>query len=154
MQSIYVSVQSCVRANGSFTNFFECPVGLKQGCLLSPILFSLFINKLTDKLSNSGIKGLQFFPDITEILLILFADDVALLSDTVVGLQRQLAVLEVFCDDYHVEVNTVKTKVLVFKRGGNLSRREKWIYKGTTLEVVNGFHYVGLLFTPKYHWFV
>ena len=95
------------------------------------------------------IRGLQFFPEIIEILLLLFADDVISLSDTIVGLQRQLSILEYFCDDYHVEVNTVKTKVLVFRNGGNLSRTEKWTYKGTILEVVNGFHYVGLLLTAQ-----
>ena len=131
--------------------FFDCPihVGLKQGCLLSPVLFSIFINRLSDKMSESGNKGLQFVPEITEILLMLFADDIILLSDTVVGLQRQLSILEYFCDDYHVEVNTTKTKVLVFKNGGNLARTETWTYKGTDLEVVYDFHYVGLLFTTQ-----
>ena len=74
-------------------------------------------------------------------------------SDTVVGLQRQLSILEYFCDDDHVEVNTAKTKVLVFKNGGNLARTETWMYmyKGTDLEVhvVYDFHYVGLLFTTQ-----
>ena len=124
-------------------------IGLKKGCLLSPVLFSIFINKLWDKMSNSGIKGLQFFPEITEILRMLFAHDVILLSDTVVGLQRQLSILEYFCDDYHVEVDTTKTKVIVFKNGGNLARTETWKYKGTDLEVVNGFYYVGLLLTTQ-----
>ena len=116
---------SCVRANGSFTKFFECPNGLKQVCLLSPVLFSIFIEKLVDKLIESGIRGLQFFPEIIEILLLLFADDVILLSDTIIGLQRQLSILGYFCDDYHIAVNTGKTKVLVFRNGGNLARREK-----------------------------
>ena len=119
--------------------------------MLSPVLFSIFINKLSDKMSERGIKGLQFFPEITEILLNLFADDVILLSDTVVGLQRQLSILDYFCDDYdnHVEVKTTKTQIVVFKNRGNLARTETWKYKGTDLEVVNGFHYMGLLFTTQ-----
>ena len=119
---------SYVRANGSFTNFFESPTGLKQGCLFEPcntVLFSIFIEKLIE----SEIRGLQFFPEIIEILLLLFADDVILLSDTIIGLQRQLSILGYFCDDYHIEVNTGKTKVLVFRNGGNLARRAKWTYK-------------------------
>ena len=58
VQSIYNSVQLSVRANGSLMGFFDCPVGLKRGCLLSPVLFSVFANKLTDKLLNNGIQGL------------------------------------------------------------------------------------------------
>ena len=113
---------------------------------MSPVLFTIFIEKLVDKLIESGIRGLQFFPEIIEILLLLFADDVILLSDTIIGLQRQLSILGYFCDDYHIDVNTGKTKV---RNGGNLARREKWTYKNTNLEVVNGFHYVGLLFTTQ-----
>ena len=62
VQSIYNSVLSCVRANGSYTNFFDCPIGLKQGCLLSPDLFAIFINQLPDKMSESGLKGFTTIP--------------------------------------------------------------------------------------------
>ena len=48
-----------------------------------------------------------------------------------------------------VTCNTVKTKVMVFRRGGRLRKNEKILYKGNELDIVNGFHYVGLLFTPK-----
>ena len=46
-------------------------------------------------------------------------------------------------------VNIIKTKVMVFRRGGMLSRREKWKYNGKILEVVNGFQYVGLMFSTQ-----
>ena len=91
-QSIYYSMLSCVCANGSFTSFFECPIGIKQGCLLSPISFSMIIEKLVNKMWESGIRGLKLYPEIIEILLLSFADDVILLSDTIIGLQRQLSI--------------------------------------------------------------
>ena len=46
-------------------------------------------------------------------------------------------------------LNVVKTKVMVFKLGGRLHANEMFFYKGTKLEIVNGFQHVGLLFTPK-----
>lgn len=46
VESVYVTVKSCVRTQCCNTKLFRCPVGLKQGCKLSPILFSLFINEL------------------------------------------------------------------------------------------------------------
>ena len=45
------------------------------------------------------------------LLILLFADDVAMLSDTVVGLQRQLNVLQNYCTDSGLTVNSDKLKL-------------------------------------------
>lgn len=71
------------------------------------------------------------------------------MADSVRGLQKQINITEKFCDTYKMVVDTVKTKVMVFRRGGRLRKNEKILYKGNELDIVNGFHYVGLLFTPK-----
>ena len=44
-------------------------------------------------------------------------------------------------------VNVIKTKVMVFRKCGILSKTEKWFYDGKLLEIVNGFQYVGLMFS-------
>lgn len=149
ISALYNSVKLCIKStnNGNLSDFFNCPLGLRQGCNLSPLLFSLFINELAVDIQNSGVHGIQLFPSVTEIFLLMFADDVALLADTVNGLQRQLNTLERFSDNNNLHVNTEKTKILVFKRGGQLSRREKWFYKNTQLDCVSGFTYVGNYFS-------
>ena len=38
---------------------------------------------------------------------------------------------------------------MTFKRGGAVSKNEKWLYKNERLEVVNCFTYVGVYFTPR-----
>ena len=38
LYSIYKQVRSCVRVHNEYTEYFECPKGLKQGCLLSPAI--------------------------------------------------------------------------------------------------------------------
>lgn len=149
IKSMYACVKACVRVNNEFSEFFDCPLGLKQGCVLSPVIFSIFINDLALMIENSGTRGIQLFPDLTEIFLLLFADDIALTSDTVLGLQKQIDTLKRFCNEYKMVVNVIKTKVMVFRRGGPLSKRETWLYDGNVLEVVNGFQYVGLLFSTK-----
>ena len=72
---MYKTVKACVRTTEGLTEYFDCPSGLKQGCLASPILFSMFINEFAVLVEKSGIRGVQFFPDLTEILLLMFADD-------------------------------------------------------------------------------
>ena len=119
---MYGQVKACVRVNGDLSESFDCPNGLKQGCMTSPLLFTFFIDDLAKLLNNSGLKGIQLHPDTFELLILLFADDVALMSDTVVGLQNQLNLLHGFCEETGLTVKTNKTKIMVFKNGGGLSR--------------------------------
>ena len=149
IKNIYNSVKACVRNGSVYSDVFDCPIGLRQGCNLSPMLFSLFINELYMVMKDSGITGIQLTPDTLQILMLLFADDVALTADTVNGLQQQLNVLNKYCQEWKLSVNIQKTKILVFKNGGNLSKHEKWFYEGERVEVVNGFSYVGLFFSSK-----
>ena len=92
LKVMYESVVSCVRVDNHSTEFFSCPFGLKQGCMFSTELFSMFINEITVELNNVGRHGIQLQPGILEILLLsLFADDLALLSSTATGHQNQLS---------------------------------------------------------------
>ena len=149
LRSMYDCLLSCVRSNAEYSEFFQCPIGVRQGCILSPTLFSLFINQLSDHLENNGRHGISLMPDILELFILLFADDVALLSTTPVGLQNQLNCLKVCCENMALNVNRDKTKVMVFRKGGYLGKYEKWSYEGTKLEVVNQYCYLGYNFTTK-----
>ena len=74
----------------------------------------------------------------------MFADDVALLSDTVVGLQRQFNLFCDFCKEKKLKVNIPKTKVVVCKNGSMLSHNKHWTSNGGKVEVVNALTYLGL----------
>jgi len=146
---MYNSVKSCIRCHAGISDYIDSNTGLKQGCLASPILFSFYINELVTIFEQHNVRGIQLHPDIMQISLLMFADDLALISDTIVGLQNQLNILSNFCNDYKLKVNEDKTKVVVFKNGGALSRFEHWTYQNTYLQAVNCFTYVGLCFTKQ-----
>ena len=63
---------------------------MRQGCVLSPTLFSFVINELALEVAKNGSYGIQLTPDIIQILIMLFADDVILTSYCVKGLQIQI----------------------------------------------------------------
>jgi len=76
--------------------------------------------------------------------MLLFADDIALISDTVPGLQNQLNVLKRVSDNLGLVVNTEKTKVVVYRMGGHLARHERWYLGQERLETVNEYKYLGM----------
>jgi hypothetical protein len=148
LRAMYSSLISCIRVNGLYSEFFECPTGVRQGCVLSPALFSIFINQLASHMSENGRHGIQILPGLIELFILLFADDVALLASTPIGLQNQLRVLENCCEQMQLEVNIEKTKIMVFRKGGILGKHEVWYYKNEKVDVVNKYCYLGYIFSP------
>ena len=65
-------------------------VGSKQGDVTSTFIFNLYINELSRLLRERNHRGISITDEIPDIFCVLFADDVANCSDTVIELQRQL----------------------------------------------------------------
>ena len=134
------------------TQFFDCEIGMRQGCLSSTLLVSLFINDLVDLLKIECNQGIYISDIIDEILSLLFADDVSTFADTVLQLQKQLDVIDKFCDSTGMSINLEKLKVIVFRNGGILRKNEKWFYKGKEIEVVPYYKYLGTYFSSRLCW--
>ena len=80
--------------------------------------FFFFINELAITITEKGTRGVQFVQDMAQVFLLLFADDVALVSLTPSGLQNQLDNLEAEADRLKLEVNLAKTTIIAFRKGG------------------------------------
>ena len=70
IKSVYDSLLSCVRANGEYSDFFDCPVGVRQGCVLSPTIVSLFINQLANHITETGRHGIQLLSGLVELFIL------------------------------------------------------------------------------------
>ena len=76
----------------------------------------------------------------------IYADDMVILGKDANDLQKSLDLLDVYCSRWGLQVNTDKTKIVVFRKRGGLRDNETWTYKGSQLEVVNEFNYLGTVF--------
>ena len=143
IKAMYASVQACVKINATtdLSGFFHCLQGLKQGCIASPILFSLLVNELANEIFAKARHGIPLGPTDIELFLLLFADDLTLLASTVIGLQNQLNVLSVAAERLCLTVNLDKSKVIMFRKGGFLAAKEKWFLGGAVLDMVNKYKY-------------
>ena len=75
----------------------------------------------------------------------MYADDMILFSETIEGLQNMLNTLSIYTEKWGLSVNTKKTKIVVFRRGGRVNVDEKWMYEGNTLDIVDQFCCLGVL---------
>ena len=86
--------QCAVKLSNKQTSFFSSDLGVKQGSLLSPMLFDLFINSLAEEINAIGV-GATYGEN--KIGVLLYADDVILMADSAEDLQILLNTLHSWC---------------------------------------------------------
>ena len=86
-------------------DWFDVKIGLKQGCILSPLLFNIFINDLAQTLNNLECGASYGEGDVS---ILLYADDIILLSDNEATLQRMLSCLNDYCLSWGLTINFEK----------------------------------------------
>ena len=127
------------------SDFFGLNIGVRQGCILSPLLFNLFISDLAKKFDT--MEGKLQLGNIS-INSLFWADDLILFSETKEGLDRLLKTLEEYCNENEIMINTKKTKCMIFNKTGRLMRRPFFL-NGVKLEMVRLYKYLGFVLTPS-----
>ena len=122
---MYNNVKIRVRCGSKLTDYINCTYGVKKGDVCSPVLFSLFINELAVKIIEKGKHGATLTIDYLELSILLLADDIALLAETVIGLQTQLNNLQHAAFSLDLKVNLNKSNIVVFRKGGYLAAKGK-----------------------------
>lgn len=143
VEAIYRESRASVWSGVELSDSFCFNSGVKQGCLLSPLLFALYLNDLHDFL-----EGGVFINNIN-IRLLMYADDIVILADDVLVLKNMISKLEEYCTMWNLEVNLAKSEIMIFRNGGRLASNEKWFLNGQTIKIVSEYKYLGVLLTPK-----
>lgn len=152
IQSMYQNIKSCVFVNGKKSDFFESGIGLRQGENLSPVLFSLYVNDLESYLMQQNVTPIEMkLRSIDDepwlkLLVLLYADDTVILSDTPAGLQHCLDKICEYCRQWKLVINKEKTKAMVFERRKSAILPVFFI-NGQEIETVCEFKYLGVVFT-------
>ena len=131
---------SCERG---FTESFGVKTGVRQGCLLSPIIFLMVLDSVLSKTNNKP-RGVQW--TINERLEdIDFADDLCLISSKLIDMKEKIENLNKEGSKLGLKINERKTKEMRL----NTTNEEEITVNGHTLERVEQFQYLGSLITKQ-----
>ena len=92
---------------------FECKNGVKQGGVLSPILFCVVIDVLLRRLRDCGA---GCYLGSTFVGALAYADDVSIIAPTFSSCQKMLDVSFQFAEEFHLLFNSTKSQAVVFGR--------------------------------------
>ena len=145
IKSIYANDSAAVRTSEGISEIFRCLLGVKQGCPLSPTLFGLYIDGLEQHLLQTAGIDAPTLSALREVVpLLLYADDLILISTTAKGLQQQLDALASFCQARQLDVNHSKTKVVIFET--RRSSCQDFTYNGIHVDREDSYKYLGFTF--------
>ena len=109
IRDIYSNTKCAIKLSDNRTPFFPYKKGVRQGCVLSPMLFNLYINEIPELFKNTLLDPLVL-PNGTTINSLLYADDLVILSKSKSGLQNCLDQLHQWCEKWLMKINPKKNK--------------------------------------------
>ena len=143
LSNIYSSSNSQLRVNNYLTESFNVASGVRQGDIVSPVLFSMFLNDLA-----TGIKGLDCGVKINgnDLSILLYADDIVLIAPSEGSLQKMLDFVADWCRKWRMAVNNEKTKIVHFRKQSVCQTGYNFRLGSTILETVLQYKYLGVVF--------
>ena len=143
VKSLYSDVSCAVRLNGQLSDWFSVECGVKQGCPLSPTLFSIYINDFENELKDLGL-GVN--SDGVQVPLLMYADDVVLMAPNAHNLQLMLNHVDDWCSRWRLKINQEKTKVIHFRKCSKPSTDYKFKIGDLEIDLIDKYKYLGLWF--------
>ena len=139
IQSFYKDSRCAVRADGEVGEWFQIITGVRQGCVLSPLIFLLVMDWILRRAADTGKNGLEWVSG-QRLTDLDFADDTALLDSTWAGMIDLTGRVEAEAATVGLRINADKTKVMVI---GVQGQTQAVKVEGKPVEEVSEFCYLG-----------
>ena len=143
LETWFTVTVTCVKWKDRVSSFFRLSVGVRQGGVLSPLLFAMFIDDLVSRVksANAGC-----YLSSSCCCIFLYADDILLLSPSIVGLQLLVNACELECDGLDMRINVNKSCCVRFGNRFNEPCSEIISKHGGAIHWADSCRYLGVNF--------
>ena len=134
IRAIYSNSKSAVRTTSGTSDWFPVTSGVRQGCVLSPLLFVIYMDHITKEAD----------PDEEALNELLFADDQVVINNDATKLQQHIDKINDSCKTHDMKISISKTEVMT------ISRRPETpdvSINGSGLKKTHEFKYLGSIFS-------
>ena len=146
IQAWYAQSTAAVQWDSHQSSHFPVLQGVRQGAILSPLLYCIFVDELLDNLhaSGHGAKVGEVYCGAP-----MYADDVALIAESPDELQAMLNIVSSYATRWRYQLNPEKSAVMVFgessrsRSTGRLNR--KWYLCNSLIHETDHQHHLGIL---------
>ena len=143
IKALYNDTLSAVQINQYLTDWFITESGVRQGDNLSPTLFALYLNDLAIELNR---KKLGINIDGLHICILLYADDIVIVSENEDNLQKMLTYVHEWCCKWDMKVNVEKTKIIHFRKKRKKITDIVFTIGKDKIDIVSSYKYLGVIF--------
>jgi len=109
LKALYKETFSTVRIDGEISKWFQTVVDVLQGCVLSPLLFCIFLEVVTARVLDTEDIGTKNSGSCLNNLK--FADDLAFAAENELGLQDLIHNVDAESMRFGLKISTAKTEV-------------------------------------------
>ena len=148
---MYCRSKCAIKCGNRRTKFFDYNRCVRQGCILSPLVFNLYLNDIPFLLDNSCDTDSVILANGLPLNCLFYADDLVLISRSASGLQKQIDILQNYVGKWLLKINPHKTKVLIFQKQNRKATREKHSFFLNGNQIVNTpeYTYLGTTFNSN-----
>jgi hypothetical protein len=132
LEMLLANCFSTVKWLGTYSCFFQITFGVRQGSVLAPFLFAVYVDSIAAQRSFGW-----------NAAIILYADDILLISQSITELQRMLNVCEIELHWLDVSINTSKSGCIRIGKRYNVDCANITTLDGIALQWLKEIHYLG-----------
>lgn len=143
IHNLYWNQTAKIKVENELTEEMEIRRGVRQGCVLSPLLFNLYSEAVFQEALEDMTEGLIINGEVLNN--IRYADDTVILAQSMEDLQHLIERMNHQCNNYGLKINLKKTKALIVNKTTN--NEADLIINNTVIEQVPYYKYLGTWIT-------
>ncbi len=142
--NMYSKSKACVKLSNGTTEYFETNIGVKQGCVISPSLFNLFLNDIPEIFDEELSDPVRLYEKVLNCLIMLIILHLYLPLPKAYNSvwTNQIATVR----SGGLQINAKKTKVVIFNRAGCMLKNKYFHIDTEEIEITKETKHLGIIF--------